>query len=75
MTFVKFRERWNLDMSDISSEAYVYIKMAIRKCDCSEVEYRDISKNDREACLLFIKLPTSALKTLLTEGDVYNRLT
>ena len=70
MTYSQFRNKWNLDITDISSKAYVDIKMALRNFNCPSVAQRNITQINKEVCLYFFKdaMPEAISKTPLVEG-------
>ena len=51
----QFRIKWNLEITDISSKAYVDIKMALRNFNCPSVAQRNITQFNKEVCLYFFK--------------------
>ena len=55
MTYSQFRNKWNLDITYISSKAYVDIKMALRNFNCPSVAQRNITQINKEVCLYFFK--------------------
>ena len=68
MTYIQFRNKWNLDITDISSKAYVDIKMALRNFNCPSVAQRNITQINKEVCLYFFKDAEAISKTPLVEG-------
>ena len=51
----QFRDKLNLDITKISSKAYINITMALRNFNCYSVTQRNITQTDKEACLYFFK--------------------
>ena len=62
MNYDQFREKWNLEITEISARQYVDFKMAIRRFNCPTIASRDISQVDLEACLMFFKDSNGSIK-------------
>ena len=70
MTYSQFRNKWNLDITDISSKAYVDIKMALRNFNCPSVAQRNITQINKEVCLYFFK---DARGNIKNSSSIYMR--
>ena len=76
MNYDQFREKWNLEITEISTKQYVDFKITIRRFNCPTIASRDISQVDLEACLIFFKDSNGSIrnsingKTIRTE--MYN---
>ena len=55
MSYSQFRKKWNLEITYISSKAYVDIKIVLRNFNCPSVAQRNIKQIYEEICLYFFK--------------------
>ena len=62
-------ETSTIDITDISSKAYVDIKMALRNLNCLSVTQRNITQINKEVCLYFFKDARCNIKNF-----IYGRL-
>ena len=74
MTYSQFRNKWNLDVTDISSKAYVDIKMALRNFNCPSVAQRNITQINKEVCLYFFKDARGNIKNSISGSLIRNEM-
>ena len=74
MTYSQFRNKWNLDITDISSKAYVEIKMALRNFNCPSVAQRNITQINKEVCLYFFKDARGNIKNSISGRLIRNEM-
>ena len=74
MTYSQFRNKWNLDITDISSKAYVDIKMALRNFNCPSVAQRNITQINKEVCLYFFKDARGNIKNSISGRLIRNEM-
>ena len=74
MTYSQFRNKWNLDITDISSKAYVDIKMALRNFNCPSVAQRNITQINKGVCLYFFKDARGNIKNSISGRLIRNEM-
>ena len=74
MTYSQFRKKWNLDITDISSKAYVDIKMALLNFNCPSVAQRNITQINKEVCLCFFKDARGNIKNSISGRLIRNEM-
>ena len=74
MSYRQFRIKWNLEITDISSKAYVDIKMALRNFNCPSVAQRNITQINKEVCLYFFKDDRGNVKNSISGRLIRNEM-
>ena len=74
MSYRQFRDKWNLEITDISSKAYVDIKMALRNFNCPSEAQRNITQINKEVCLYFFKDDRGNVKNSISGRLIRNEM-
>ena len=74
MSYSQFRNKWNLEITYISSKAYVDIKISLPNFNCPSVAQRNIKKINKEVCLYSFKDARGNVKNSISGRLIRNEI-